>query len=98
MLKNAKMILVDLAFLSSLLVSKPITGQTRQQLDQLSIDELKILYEHQWNNTLIVMQSCEQGAALYPITQNTCNIQKMQYQNYFNQFILYIKRRETLEK
>lgn len=96
MLKNTKVILVYVTFLSSLLVSKPATAQTTQQLDRLSINELKILFRHQWNNAQIVVQSCYKGAASYPIMQNSCNIQKMQYENYFNQFRLYIARRQVL--
>jgi hypothetical protein len=97
MLKNVRRLLVCVAFLSSLIVCKPANAQTREQLDQLSISEIEILFEHQRSNAETVINSCYQGAASYPSMKTACRIQQIQFENYLNQFRIYIEQRKALE-
>ncbi|MCC5602215.1 hypothetical protein [Nostoc favosum] len=96
--QNAKKIILFVIFLCSVLYAPQTLAATRQQLDNLTLDEVLALYEHELNNANIVLESCYQGAASYPIMRSSCDIQKTQWENYFAQFRLYIQQRRLIEE
>lgn len=95
--QNAKKIISFAIFASSVFYVPQTLAATQQQLDNLTLDEVLVVYEHEFNNANIVHESCEQGAASYPSMQSACNIQKIQSDNYFAQFRLYIQKRKLTE-
>lgn len=95
--QNAKQIISTVILAGFALYCPQSLAATRQQLDSLSLDEVIVVYRHELNNANIVIGSCYQGAASYPILRSSCDIQKIQWENYFAQFRLYIQKRKLIE-
>jgi hypothetical protein len=74
----------------------PVKAQnvmTRQQLDQLSLQELYVLRREQIRQARIVVNNCESSTYIAP---QTCNIIRLRYNNYFANLNNYIAQREVL--
>lgn len=96
--QNVKQI-ISVAIVATFALSCPrAQAATQQQLDNLSLDGVEAVYDYEFSNANTVMESCEQGAETYPIFKTSCNIQRMQWQNYFAQFRLYIQKRKLIER
>jgi|GEM_PF-5077124 hypothetical protein len=96
---NFKKVLVTLAILGiSFNIQMPANAQrvTRQQLDRLSLQELRILRGEQLRQANIVLESCRSSP--YDAIRSTCRIMRSQYVNYFANLDNYIAQREILER
>lgn len=92
-----KKVLVYLAIFGiSFNMHMPANAQrvTRQQLDRLSLQELRILKEEQLRQANIVLESCKNSP--YNAIRSTCKIMRLQYVNYFANLDNYIAQRKIL--
>jgi hypothetical protein len=95
--QNTKKIISFAIFACSAFYAPQTLAATRQQLDNLTFDAVLAVYEYELNSARIVLETCYQGAALYPITKSVCDIQKIQWDNHFAQFQLYIQQRKLIQ-
>ena len=92
--KNALVFLGILGM--SVNIQMPVKAQnivTRQQLDQLSIQELHILRREQFRQAYIVYNNCKRNPYISP---NSCQIIRLQYNNYLVSLDNYIAQRQVL--
>ena len=97
-MKSKKIVIAQLAIFACSVVYAPQTlSATQQELNNSTLDEVIILRDAEFRNANSIIQSCNQGAELAPTTKTSCDIQELQYKNYFTQFQLYINKRMIIE-